>query len=210
MLTFLLYFLCSIVSAFGQYVINGDNEVCPGDIIPGTAVLPWYMTFQSASTGILSGLTPVLITTPGTYTYSGTFTDTDINNGFCVQVISYDFSTMRSCESRVCKDNPPVDCGPMRLAEPHLNSQIIPAEQNPDLQLMPNPTSGQLTIRYRIATPQARLVIFDTRGQQVQMKEISETTGEWNLPSGTLLPGVYSCILMDGSGKMDIRKLIIL
>lgn len=169
---------------------------------------PDFLTFSATSQGVLSGFQSVFINSSGSYTYSGTFTDYDPSDGFCVEVSFYDMNNHTICVKKACEYNPPVDCrlGEFKTVfqtETHINLK-------PELTLTPNPTTGEAIIHFRNIQSAGVIQIVTADGRLITEWNISEQEGNRSLTSGKLKPGIYSCMLRLSDGTLLVKRLVVL
>ncbi len=79
----------------------------------------------------------------------------------------------------------------------------------PSLQLLPNPTVGEVWVTVGNADP-ARLVIFNALGEQVLHRTVQGQQGSFQLDLSELVAGTYICKLIAGDRTIDVQRLVVL
>jgi hypothetical protein len=86
-------------------------------------------------------------------------------------------------------------------------------ENQPHLTCQPNPFSTQTTIHYALPVhkdiKQGTLSIYNSLGQIILKKNLSENEGTWTLNKGSLTAGTYWLVLEAGGKKYAHQQLIV-
>jgi hypothetical protein len=87
----------------------------------------------------------------------------------------------------------------------------LPKVASNKLVIIPNPASGQVTIRYALdlETTLAAIEITDMEGKITMLLPLSGYNGEINLVDSRLLPGIYTVRLLVEDIPVHIQRLVI-
>ncbi|MBL7792224.1 MAG: T9SS type A sorting domain-containing protein [Saprospiraceae bacterium] len=88
----------------------------------------------------------------------------------------------------------------------------MPKAASNKLVILPNPASGQVTIRYALdlETTRAVIEITDIEGKTIILLPVSDFKGEIQLADSRLLPGIYAVRLLVDDFPVRTQKLVII
>lgn len=88
----------------------------------------------------------------------------------------------------------------------------VPKVTSNNLVILPNPASGQVTIKYTLdlETIRAAIDITDIEGKTIILLPVSDFKGEIQLADSRLLPGIYAVRLLVDDFPVRIQKLVII
>jgi hypothetical protein len=88
----------------------------------------------------------------------------------------------------------------------------LPKAASNKLVILPNPSSGQVTIQYTLdlETTLAIIEITDMEGKSIMLLPISDFKGEIQLADSRLLPGIYAVRLLVDDFPVRTQKLVII
>jgi hypothetical protein len=167
-----------------------------------------YSSFYSPN-GWLSGMPPTIV--PGLTVINGTFIDATPNDGFCIYLYAYDFTTHQMCVNKVCVNEPP-SCN-SRIINTYITHDPVKAVNItnllPVMNLIPNPAMDMVNIQFAINTGGV-IRIADTRGKLIFEQSIELSKGTIEINTASWLPGIYFTSISNNSGAYIVKKLVII
>ncbi|HVD99500.1 MAG TPA: lamin tail domain-containing protein [Cytophagaceae bacterium] len=171
---------------------NIDQAVCSSVItitLNGSASNTTSQTWSTSGTGTFSSASALNATyTPST---------ADISSGTVTL-------TLTSDNTGVCT-SPVTDAMDVTF---HTCTSIAGMTESQEIQLVPNPNSGNVVVQLSNVSEAASLVIYNVQGEKVRDLMIAAGATELNLELNDLKAGMYTIVLKDASGKQMLKRMI--
>ncbi|GEM_PF-1199579 len=204
-----LEILCGGVDAGGNhlYTINFDFSPPPNST---------YNVFFSSPQGALSGF-PAIINN-GTGPYSATFIDAPpfmpLDELFCLQMNGWFIDEqLITCFIRNCYYLPNCDDSGIGWRNQSSTTNIKTINnQSPQLSLIPNPASHNVTVNFTIPqnNSKASISVIDTKGKVAEHTPLNSGQSQIILDLAHFQPGVYYVSLSFDRTQSIIKKLVVI
>lgn len=106
----------------------------------------------------------------------------------------------------------PHNTGPASIPNTQWLAQPIPSNNDLQLNLYPNPSTGMSTLEYTLkaASAELRIVVYDLLGRPVDEPVLADhrQPGMYQVPIGPLTPGQYLCVITDSKQSRTIKLIV--
>lgn len=166
-----------------------------------------WTTFVSSNAGTISGFPSVINSNPFSFTCNFTYIPGNNEVPVCIHLVLYDPVTETSCFLRHCFELP--NC-PARFAQPQPEASVQQPVTSGSLQLIPNPASEKVMVRFELESETGSLILRSIDGAVIQKAALTIKNGFFNYDVSKLNPGIYLVDLSGISGERIIKKLVVI